>query len=104
MKKADVFVNGTHAGFLQEIKKGKEYHFSYDANYQGEPVSFTMPLSQKEYRFHQFPPFFEGLLPEGPMLEALLKNNKIDADDYLKQLALVGNELVGFVTVQEAKE
>jgi serine/threonine-protein kinase HipA len=40
-------------------------------------------------------------LPEGLLLEGLLKQRKIDKFDYLSQLIAVGNDLVGAVTVQE---
>jgi serine/threonine-protein kinase HipA len=60
-----------------------------------------MPTQQRSYLFHSFPPFFEGLLPEGAMLEALLKRRKIDADDYLTQLFYVGKETVGNVTIEK---
>ena len=61
-----------------------------------------MPVSQRVYVFERFPPFFEGLLPEGAMLEALLKKRKLDADDYFEQLMLVGGEVVGNVTIERA--
>ena len=102
MKKANVFVNGVYAGDLEELLKGKEYKFTYLANYCGEGVSLTMPISQSVYIFHQFPPFFDGLLPEGPMLEALLKKRKIDADNRFEQLMQVGKEMVGNVSVERA--
>jgi serine/threonine-protein kinase HipA len=60
-----------------------------------------MPISQKEYLFDRFPPFFDGLLPEGIMLEALLRNGKIDRDDHMSQLLVVGHDMVGNVTVEE---
>ncbi len=102
MKKAKVFVNGIYAGDLEEVMKKKKYQFSYREGYQGDSVSLTMPISQQIYIFDHFPPFFEGLLAEGPMLEALLKRRKIDADDYLEQLIQVGKELVGNVNVERA--
>ena len=37
-----------------------------------------------------FPPPFEGLLPEGAQLEALLRNHKIDRDDAFGKLVVVG--------------
>jgi serine/threonine-protein kinase HipA len=100
MKRAKVFVGSAYAGDLEEIVKGKHYRFTYLEDYGGDSVSLTMPLSQKLYLFDHFPSFFEGLLPEGPMLEALLKRGKIDADDYLEQLIRVGGEMVGNVSVE----
>ena len=62
-----------------------------------------MPVEQKEFEFNEFPPFFDGLLPEGIMLESLLKQKKIDKTDYFSQLIAVGADMVGAVTVEEVK-
>jgi len=62
-----------------------------------------MPLRKAPYEFGQFPSFFDGLLPEGEMLDGLLRQRKIDARDYFAQLMAVGEELVGAVTVREEK-
>ncbi len=102
MKQANVFVNGVYAGDLKEIAKGREYQFAYRSGYEGEAVSLTMPIHQQIYTFDKFPPFFEGLLPEGAMLAALLKKRKLDADDYFEQLLCIGQEVVGNVTIERA--
>lgn len=99
MRKARVLVNNSEAGILNELEDGK-YNFIYHPYYAGAPVSLTMPLSNKIYEFEQFPPFFEGLLPEGVMLEALLRKYKLDKNDYFGQLMQVGHDLVGAVTVE----
>ncbi len=98
MKRAKVFVDGIYSGDLEELIKGKEYRFIYLET--GGTVSLTMPRSKRIYIFDHFPPFFEGLLPEGPMLSALLKKKKIDPDDYFEQLLCIGKETVGNVTVE----
>lgn len=103
MRKADVFMQDIPAGVLEEIEKGRSYRFSYREDYNGPAVSLTMPVEEKEFLFSNFPPFFEGLLPEGILLESLLKQRKIDRNDYFSQLIAVGNELVGAVTVREKK-
>ncbi len=101
MKKANVFVNDILAGELQEIKRGESYRFVYLENYRGPSVSLEMPTSERLYTFDHFPPFFEGLLPEGMMLEGLLRQTKIDRNDLLSQIIAVGEDLVGNVTVKE---
>lgn len=98
--KAKIFVDGMLAGELQELERGKKYRFVYLEDYPGPSVSLTMPLTKKIYEYDRFPPFFEGLLPEGIMLEALLRNTKIDRNDLLSQLITVGRDLVGNVTVE----
>ena len=103
MRKAEVFVHGRPAGILEEIKPGRDYRFSYFQEYDGSPVSLTMPVSKEPYLYDRFPPFFEGLLPEGYNLEALLRTYKIDRKDLFGQLMPVGMDMVGAVTVVEIR-
>ncbi len=100
MRKARVFVSDTDAGVLEELDKGT-FKFSYHAHYRGAPVSLTMPLKNSPYDFAVFPPFFEGLLPEGVMLDALLRKYKLDKKDLFGQLLIVGVDVVGDVSVEE---
>ncbi len=101
MRRAKIAMHGTHAGVLEERSPGKDYAFRYFTEYSGPPISLTMPVAIDEYPFDTFPPFFDGLLPEGVQLEALLRLNKIDRNDMFTQLVTVGKELVGAVTVEE---
>jgi serine/threonine-protein kinase HipA len=71
MRRARIYVHGVLAGVLMEQAPGTDYVFRYEDNYHGPPVSLSLPLAQREYRFEGFPAFFEGLLPEGDMLEGL---------------------------------
>lgn len=102
MRKALICVHGENAGVLEELGVNN-YLFSYDDGYQGAPISLTMPVAQKHYRFERFPPFFEGLLPEGMMLEALLRKYKLDRSDHFSQLLMVGQDVVGAVTIEEVQ-
>jgi serine/threonine-protein kinase HipA len=104
MRKAKVFVKGVEAGTLTELKQGKEYVFEYIDGYDSLDVSRTMTKNSKVYKFDKFPPFFDGLLPEGTQLEGLLKIKKIDKNDYFSQLIAVGEDMVGVVTVKEITE
>ena len=99
MRRADVWMGDRHAGALEELPGGR-YRFVYDDDYQGPPVSLTLHPSQQVYEFDAFPPFFEGLLPEGMMLEGLLRQRKLDREDCFGQLLATGEELVGAVTVR----
>ncbi len=101
MRKAKVYIHKKLAGYLTEMERNKKYKFLYDENYQGEPISLTMPVALKEFSFNSFPPFFDGLLPEGIQLDGLLRLKKIDQYDYFSQLIATGGDLVGAVTVEE---
>jgi len=101
MTKARVMVSGVEAGILEKVDDNN-YVFTYNESYKGAPVSLTMPLTrQRCYHFAGFPPFFDGLLPEGVMLEALLRHHKLDRHDYFGQLLKVGKDMVGCVTVEK---
>lgn len=100
MRKANVFVDNLEAGLLTEIEFMKKYRFEYLEDYHGGTVSLTM-LPGRSYEFEGFPPFFEGLLPEGHQLEGLLKFGKIDRNDFFSQLMAIGSDMVGNVIVKE---
>lgn len=100
MRKAKVFFDNDLAGLLTVSEDGKESHFLYDPAYSGPPISLTMPVRESVYSFDEFPPFFDGLLPEGFQLEALLRQRKLDRSDKFGQLLMVGADTVGAVTVE----
>ena len=102
MRRAEVRLHGVVAGWLTEGDSGREYRFEYAEGYGGPPVSVTLPVRREVYEFDGFPPFFDGLLPEGFQLEALLRQKKLDRDDRFGQLVAVGADTVGAVTVREA--
>jgi serine/threonine-protein kinase HipA len=104
MRKARVALHGIPAGLLTEEDKGPGYQFAYFADYSGLPVSLTMPVKKGPFFYNSFPPFFDGLLPEGVMLDSLLRQLKIDEKDYFSQLMAVGADLVGAVTVEAIDE
>jgi len=98
MRKAYVHQQGVRAGTLEEIEDN-HFRFMYEAGYSGEPVSLTMPVRAEPYVYDHFPPAFEGVLPEGLQLATLLKRYKLDANDYFGQLLVVGQDLVGSLTI-----
>ena len=104
MRKAKIFVKGVEAGTLTELKQDSEYTFAYLDKYDGLEISRTMPTNIKVYNFNKFPPFFDGLLPEGIQLDGLLKINKIDKNDFFSQLIAAGEDLIGVITVKEINE
>lgn len=99
-RRAVVCQHGEPAGHLEEAEEGR-WTFCYLDGYVGAAVSLTLPVRAEPYRFDGFPAVFEGLLPEGPQLEALLRKHKIDRGDAFRQLVTVGADLVGSLTVEE---
>lgn len=97
-RKAKIFSHNILAGYLTAYDDGS-YGFEYVDSYQGPPISLTMSVGKKVFNFSSFPPFFEGLLPEGRRLEQLLRLCKIDRNDFFSILLETGSDLVGAVTV-----
>lgn len=99
MKLAHIYQQKQLAGLLEARDDGS-YRFTYDAAFRGEPVSLTMPTSQRVWEFSRFPAPFEGLLPEGVQLEALLRLRKLDRQDLFGQLLAVGHDVVGSLRIK----
>ena len=100
-RKADVYVQGTHAGTLCETADG--YEFKYLSNYLSEPkavpVSLTLPLSEEALKSNVLFPFFDGLIPEGWLLNAVSRNWKIDHNDRFGLLLAACRDCIGDVYV-----
>ncbi len=94
---------GKEAGMLTE-DENNQYRFTYLEQYDGTPISVTMPVRQRSYKFSNFPPFFEGLLPEGVQLEMLLQSKNIDEMDLFSQLMAVGDDMAGAITIREVQD
>lgn len=101
MKRAHIYQQSQLAGILEARDDGS-YRFTYDPAFHGEPVSLTMPTSQRMWAFPSFPAPFEGLLPEGVQLDALLRLRKLDRHDLFGQLLAVGNDVVGSLRIEAA--
>jgi serine/threonine-protein kinase HipA len=102
MRKAEVYQQGEFAGTLEEAERSR-YRFIYATGYIGEPISLALRVREAPYEFDKFPALFEGLLPEGLQLEALLRTYKVDKRDLFQQLLIVGEDVVGSLTIREIK-
>lgn len=103
-RKAFVYVRDCYAGLLEEMDDG--YRFQYDAEYlQGDPlpVSLTLPLTDKPYTSKTLFPFFDGLIPEGWLLEVVTHNWKIDRRDRFGLLLIACKDAIGNVSIQEER-
>ena len=103
MKKANVYMYNELAGFLTETEDG--YSFKYDVNYLTgsvtKPVSLTLPLQDKPYVSKTLFPFFDGLIPEGWLLEIAEKNWKLNARDRMGLLLACCRDCIGAVSIED---
>lgn len=104
-RKAYVYVRSHFAGVLSETDEG--YAFAYDNDYlQGEApaaVSLTLPLTDEPYTSHTLFSFFDGLIPEGWLLDVVSRNWKIDAQDRFGLLLVACRDAIGNVSIQEER-
>lgn len=101
MKKALVFFKDSLAGYLTD--NDNYFEFRYDENYlkDGLPISVTFPLRKEPYVSKEFFPFFDGLIVEGWLLKTVEDNWKIDSNDRMSLLMLVGEDTIGAVSIKE---
>ena len=100
-----VYVRNVFAGTLAETDFG--YSFSYDNNYlksdQATAVSLTLPLSDELYESRTLFAFFDGLIPEGWLLNVVSRNWKIDTKDRFGLLLVACKDAIGNVSITEEK-
>jgi serine/threonine-protein kinase HipA len=105
-KTALVYYGGTKAGVLQQTPIG--YIFEYDSEYAAmpgaRPISLTMPIEQKRFEDKNLFPFFDGLLPEGWLLDITSKTLKIDKQDKFELLLHIGKDTIGAVSIIPEEE
>jgi serine/threonine-protein kinase HipA len=102
-RQADVWVDDQKAGILAESDEG--YLFRYDpvylANIDPLPVSLTMPLREQPYLSTLLFPFFDGLIPEGWLLQIAEDNWKLAAKDRFGLLLACCRDCIGNVSIIE---
>ena len=106
MSKALVLYKGKRAGILEETDEGYEFRYNkeYLAGADADPVSLTLPLSEKPYKSPVLFPFFDGLIPEGWLLDVVLRNTDISELDRFSLLLLCCKDCLGAVSVIPIKE
>jgi serine/threonine-protein kinase HipA len=101
MREAKVFMHEKFAGFLSETEEG--YVFIYDDTYlkdtEALAVSLTLPLSDRPYSSASMIPFFDGLIPEGWLLEVAERNWKLNERDRMGLLLACCKDCIGAVSI-----
>lgn len=102
---AFVYVRNIYAGILRETDCG--YSFTYDKAYlnriDASAVSLTLPLREDAYVSRTLFPFFDGLIPEGWLLDIVSHNWKLDRNDRFGLLLVACKDGIGNVSIQGEK-
>ncbi len=101
MKHALVYANSTLAGILTEDDMGYEFRYNDEflSSENTRPISLTLPLTEKPYRSNVLFPFFDGLIPEGWLLDIAEQSWKISARDRFSLLLACCKDCIGNISV-----
>lgn len=101
MRQAQIYYKKTVAGILTESDEG--YTFAYLPEYlktkESKPVSLTLPLQEASYKSSVLFPFFDGLIPEGWLLDVAIRNTDISILDRMSLLLLCCKDCIGAISV-----
>ena len=101
IKEGNVYFGDIPAGTIRETDEG--YEFVYDTAYlempDARPVSLTMPLSGKVYQSKTLFPFFDGLIPEGWLLDIAVEHWKVRPGDRFQLLMASCRDAIGAVSI-----
>jgi serine/threonine-protein kinase HipA len=99
-------MKNSYCGTVSETDHG--YLFQYDSDYlkseKAEAVSLTLPLTEKPYQSKTLFAFFDGLIPEGWLLDIAEKNWKINYKDQMGLLLTCCKDCIGAVSVVKNEE
>ena len=103
MRQGEIWVNNTLAGILTE--NDNDYSFEYEKTYLEKEnaiqVSVTLPLQKESFKSEQLFPFFDGLIPEGWLLDIAQKNWKINPRDRMGLLLTTCRDCIGNISIIE---
>lgn len=101
MRKAEVYLQNRLAGMLEERDNG--YLFSYEPDYLGSDdavaVSLSLPLQAEPFEDKRLFPFFDGLIPEGWLLDIAETTWKLNPRDRMGLLLACCRDCIGAVSI-----
>ena len=101
MRQAHIFYKDQLAGILTENDAG--YEFCYLPEYlsleKAKAVSMTLPLQEEAYTSPVLFPFFDGLIPEGWLLNIAIDNWKINPRDRFGLLLSMCRDCIGCISI-----
>ncbi len=106
MRSAKIYIYDKYAGLLEETDES--YIFTYDevylSNKDSQSISLTLPLTNDPYISPILFPFFDGLIPEGWLLEIAERNWKLNQRDRMGLLLTCCKDTIGAISVIAIKE
>jgi len=105
MKRGLVYKKDKLAGIVWEDDNG--YSFHYIEDYLKTPeygaVSKTLPLRKDVFTDKNMIPFFDGLIPEGWLLQIAIDNWKLNPRDRMSLLLTLCKDCIGDISIIKEK-
>ena len=98
IKKGKVYFKESLAGDISQQTDGL-YTFQY-LNSESPAVSLTLPNQKESFQSEELFPFFDGLIPEGWLLNLAHKNWKVSQNDRMTLLLTTCQDCIGAASVQ----
>ena len=106
-RSARIYVEDLLAGILTETIEG-QYIFKYDNDYCADtntrPISLTLPKRQEAYIADSLFPFFDGLIPEGWLVDIGIRNWKLNRRDRMGLLLHLCRDCIGNVSIIKSED
>ncbi len=105
-RSGNVFFKNVFCGVVSETDDGYSFEYTSDylKNIESQAVSLTLPLVEKRYESKTLFAFFDGLIPEGWLLDLAEKNWKINYKDRMGLLLMCCKDCIGAVRVENNNE
>jgi serine/threonine-protein kinase HipA len=106
MRRAEVYMQGRLTGTLEERDTG--YVFAYSPDYldrvDSTAVSLSLPLQSEPFEDKRLFPFFDGLIPEGWLLDIAEHTWKLNPRDRMGLLLACCRDCIGAVSIVPMEE
>ncbi|MCK4565283.1 MAG: HipA N-terminal domain-containing protein [Verrucomicrobia bacterium] len=106
MRWAEVHMQGCLAGVLEEQDNGYVFFYSPDyLNLNGAvAISLSLPLQSDPFEDKRLFPFFDGLIPEGWLLDIAEHTWKLNPRDRMGLLLACCRDCIGAVSIVPMEE
>ncbi len=103
MRSGSVYYSDIPAGTITETDDGEyifQYYDDYVNNHPAKFISFNFPVRKEPYVEKRLFPLFEGLIPEGWLLDIASKSWKINKNDRMGLLLACCNDCIGALSIK----
>ena len=106
MRRGRVYISNQFAGDIEQADESLRFWYTKQwlEREEAEPASLTLPLSEKVYESNILFPFFDGLIPEGYLLDIAIQQFGLKNNDRMGLLLKTCHETIGNVSVFEEED